>query len=1278
MSLARSVSGLLVLMSLGLSPTPGAAAAGETVGFLDRAAALATDASTNRFPDADTVLLAGLQRIRYEADGTSEQWHEEYIKILTEKGRRDHLTLSSYFVIPYQRGPEDCQIPLVEILHAAGGTTVVDVAAQSRIMIDPSSMDANIYNPNEKLIEVNVGGLQVGDVLHFVMYDRVVQARMANSWGDWFVLESTRPVVRQTIEIDGPTNRPLAAIALKDPLPGCVTASREAAGDRIRYRWEVRDVPRMFPEPNMPELHTVVQRLLVSTIPDWETVSRWYWTLSEPHYTRTPAIEEKVAALTAGAADDAGKIQALFGFVAQEIRYMGIIAESEAPGYEPHDVADTFAARHGVCRDKAALLVSMLRAAGFEAFPVLIHTGARKDPEVPQPAFNHAIVAVRTGETYQLMDPTDETTKDLLPAYLHNRSYLVASPQGDPLRLSPVDPATNNLMRVDTRGYVDNEGRLTAETRLYFDGVNDNAYRGYFAQIQPQERRRLLEGAVRAAMPGARVDEVEILPADLMDMSSGLTARVAYEAEDVLLRGGDLAMLPLPFLGTRLGMVNFILGQTGLQERRFPLETEVACGVREQVTLELSPAFNTPESLPLLEPVTTNTVSWSMAVRQSGLVLDARAEFLLDAVSFSAAEYRGLKAVLVEVERALRRMPIYSMKASSGDALTAGADSVVEDETAKFVLDPDGTLHETRSVRRRILTYAGKKQYSELAVKFNPAWDSVELVRGAVTSPDGHVSEISRAELNEMDAEWAGSAPRYPPGRTLVASFPAVVVGGTIEYTLAITRRDRPLLAVRESFASSEAIRRKQVTVSVPRGWPVSLHRHAFEGKAINESIFADGGRDLDTYEWSVADVPATRREEQMPPDWLLQPTLSVSFGTWAAYARTVGDALEHAAARQPACEAEGRRLAQTTEDPWVRLQGIRDRVALQVRLAGPPFPELPLSAITHADVSLRDGYGSTADRAAVLFAMARAAGFEPEFVLASRRPAIEPFRLSLDAAAEPDVFPDVLVRVTAPALNLAAGHYVYLGDSDQYGAIGASTHEDMWALTLPHGECVAVQPAREDRIWTEHRMSLDAQGNALLTHRTLYFGNSFGVENRRYQEMTPEERRRYHQERIAKFSQGAVAEGPLRTDFSAYPGQVEFTVRLPSFGVRDGDYLYVALPETFDRLFALRSDRRSLPLFLDVNGVWKTQCRLDVPPGFEVVMAPPARRLNGMANTSIELSSAVERTDGVASLLLQGEVARTPAIVEPGDYARLVEWDRALSHRRARTIVLRLTPAPH
>jgi len=42
-----------------------------------------------------------------------------------------------------------------------------------------------------------------------------------------------------------------------------------------------------------------------------------------------------------------------------------------------------------VCRDKAALLVAMLRKAGLPAYPVLVNYGEKKDQDVPNPFFNH-------------------------------------------------------------------------------------------------------------------------------------------------------------------------------------------------------------------------------------------------------------------------------------------------------------------------------------------------------------------------------------------------------------------------------------------------------------------------------------------------------------------------------------------------------------------------------------------------------------------------------------------------------------------------------------------------------------------------------------------------------------------------------------------------------------------------------------------------------------------------------------------------------------------------
>ena len=91
----------------------------------------------------------------------------------------------------------------------------------------------------------------------------------------------------------------------------------------------------------------------------------------------------------------------------------------------------------------------MLRMADIDAYPVLIDTGPLKDAEYPLPYFNHAITAVRrkSGE-YIFMDSTNETTKELFPAYLCHRSIIIGTPEGEDLRISPITPAEKNMMEI--------------------------------------------------------------------------------------------------------------------------------------------------------------------------------------------------------------------------------------------------------------------------------------------------------------------------------------------------------------------------------------------------------------------------------------------------------------------------------------------------------------------------------------------------------------------------------------------------------------------------------------------------------------------------------------------------------------------------------------------------------------------------------------------------------------------------------------------------------------
>ena len=54
----------------------------------------AEQATVHRFPDADSVLVDDRIHTRFEADGAGITWDDEWVKVLTEKGRRSHATVT--------------------------------------------------------------------------------------------------------------------------------------------------------------------------------------------------------------------------------------------------------------------------------------------------------------------------------------------------------------------------------------------------------------------------------------------------------------------------------------------------------------------------------------------------------------------------------------------------------------------------------------------------------------------------------------------------------------------------------------------------------------------------------------------------------------------------------------------------------------------------------------------------------------------------------------------------------------------------------------------------------------------------------------------------------------------------------------------------------------------------------------------------------------------------------------------------------------------------------
>jgi hypothetical protein len=1245
---------------------------GSTWALVDTAKVIAAAAEVNlaNFPDCDDATVEQKSIRVYHPDGTAECQDETFTKVLTEKGKRNNRTISLSFILPYSKE----EVIKLEVIHPNGELTPVDVSANSKETIDDSQMQMNIYDPNNRLLRVNIPKVEIGDIVHSIARQTIERAIVPGEFADENVFEGPGYIRHISYEIHAPRERPLQRIALRDEVPGTVkyTTTPDADGGTVHH-WEINHVPRMFDEPAMPPYEMTLQRLLVSTTRDWKSVSKWYWNLSQPHLQATDEeMKKKVESLTAGVTDEAARIKAVFYHVSNKIRYMGLTPEKDRPGFEPHDVKATFGKKYGVCRDKAALLVAMLREAGLQAYPVLISVGSRRDAEVPDPYFNHAIVCVETDPgKYLLMDPTDENTRELLPTSDCNQSFLVCKPDGEDLKVSPVQAPEGHMMRIKTTGVLTTAGTLEAKSELTFSGVNDDAYRNAFSHMKDDDKRRFFESNLKRTMPGAHLKSLKLIPEDMLDMSSVLRAEVEFTADGMTAAGSGKSVVSLPWIGKGMGMVNFILGGAGLEKRKYPMQTEIACGLDETISLKLSGGFGPALSLPACPPIEDNCVSYRQTCQDTDGSLQCARELKLKVVEFSPEQYLKLKQTLKALEYDQRKAPVLTVpeaELAEADPPTDESAAPPVESNAKIleshkelqVLDAHSSVYTVR-YSKRILNYAGKIRESELKIPYNPSCQEAKLLRGVVISKNGERQEIATNEINLMDAGWNAGAKRYTGGKILVGNLPGVEIGSTIEVEFVITNHGVPFISGFESFQLPDELEKKSFDLTAPADLKVQTLVSGPPG-LIQERDKSEGT--VRSLHWLIGPVRALPAETQLPPEWAYNSGVSYFAGDMKAYLTDLNDQLQRGSQQSAQAAATARQLTTAAKSKLDALQAVRDFVAKSIRLAGPSFTELPLSQLSAADVTLADGYGHAADRAILLHAMLTAAGFQPEFILASGLPPIAGITNVAFTFPLPHAFQAPMVRVELD------GQTYYLNDTDQYAKIGTTSADGSLGLVLANQHCEIIRAGRDcaDKVETVYTLSPDESGKTRIGVTRQFYGDNYNYKHRFFAELPPEERRRYYQEAVSAVAQGAHPVGDLKTEFDTYPGIEQFTVEVDNYSVVDGNYFYFDLPFK-PLLLPVGADRRTLPLFISRHSENSVRTEIDWPAQFHhLVMAPKSETLDEPDGAG-EARITSAGTDGKWVITHQFETS--PTIVNPKDYAAMLKVESALGRRGSKIFLL-------
>ena len=201
-------------------------------------------------------------------------------------------------------------------------------------------------------------------------------------------------------------------------------------------------------------------------------------------------------------------MRAIHELVVTGTRYVGL--EFGIHGFKPYKVTQVLARRFGDCKDKASLLVAMLREVGVDADLVLLRTrrGGVLDREPASlAAFDHAIAYVPKLDLY--LDGTAEFSGTAeLPNQDQGVMVLRVGPRGTTLTQTPVLPSTQN--RVERRWRVDlavsGDARIDEELRIRGQAAAD--WREHYQT--PGERNERYGRVWEERNPGARLVSLDM------------------------------------------------------------------------------------------------------------------------------------------------------------------------------------------------------------------------------------------------------------------------------------------------------------------------------------------------------------------------------------------------------------------------------------------------------------------------------------------------------------------------------------------------------------------------------------------------------------------------------------------------------------------------------------------------------------------------------------------------------------------------------------------------
>jgi cellulose synthase operon protein C len=603
----------------------------------------AADAALQPQGEVEELADIRIDRLRKDSlghDGLADSHVQQLWRINTAQGAR---TFASRNLMYSAMGERLCVLR-ARVLQRSGGELQAAVSGDQPVLDRSSSMYFDSRTRNLRFPH-----LQPGDLVEIEYL--VLPASEVSPWSGYYARldlfsDSFSTRLRRRVLI-APSSLKLYAVE-----HGVNPVIERNQGDETVRIWEMRDVAPAVAEAMSPGASSIGPYLHVSTIGDMQQFGAWYSGLLRPALKLDDDLQAIALEIASRNSSTPAKVQAVYEAVQRRTRYVAF--EFGVYSYQPYPLADVDRRGFGDCKDKAAMIVALLRAVGVDADFAMVRT--RSTGEIASEAysvqlFNHALAYVPELDLF-----LDGTVEYAAPGEL--------PPDDQGAMAITVDASGNAMRRIVpfTSGEANSVSRHV-QARLRPDGhvefVSQTRYSGYFAAVERRSTQSTddLAGSSQAAL--ARFyPTVKVAHA----VAEG-TARASREVElkvdgelDAALDAAEWARQAGNHeisLRTSLLTAAYAIRYASRAERRNPLLVPVTPGEREIFEYEL-PAGATallPEDTILRTPFGRVEVSYQ--ITGSNLRVETIAE--LNPQTVSAGDYPAFRTFCKSIDEALQR-----------------------------------------------------------------------------------------------------------------------------------------------------------------------------------------------------------------------------------------------------------------------------------------------------------------------------------------------------------------------------------------------------------------------------------------------------------------------------------------------------------------------------------------------------------------------------------------------------------------------------------------------